>query len=197
MTVIPIRKEDLPRILANHETQIPVAVAKGLHLAAERGRTYLVRKSPVDTGQYKNSWVVKDHGRRGSTIENDAPHAGIIEAGARPHAVNREGIEALTKWVLRVFSRKRPMGPKKPPVLGPKAPAKLGPTKPPMFGPPRGPKPVMDEKEARSIAFAIAGKLKKEGQKGLFIVRDGLPQLSKFAAQEVSRAVSKYMKEAR
>lgn len=197
VTVIPIRKEDLPRILANHETKLPGVIAKGLFIGAQRGRTFLVRKSPVDTGQYKNSWVVKDQGRNGATVENDAPHAGIIEGGARPHGVNREGIEALTKWVMRVFARKARFGPTKPKQFGPTKPTKFGPTKPPMFGPIRGPKPVMSIKEARGIAFAIAAKLKKQGQKGLFIVRDNLPTLSKYAAQEVARAVSKYMKEAR
>ncbi len=205
MSVIYLTAAELPRVLAAHEKTLPKAIQAGIRLAAERGRTHLMRQSPVDLGQYKNSWRVKETGA-GPTIINDSPHAGIIELGARPHKVSREGIEALTAWVLRKLttSSGKLKGKAK---YGPtyKKPSKYGPSKPSVFGPSKGQskasqakakaariKNLADaQKAARGIAFAIAKKLEKEGQKGHFIVDKSMPQLSKFLAAEVARQVAK------
>lgn len=64
--------------------------------ASANARRLLARRTPVDTGQLKNSWHVNKEG-----VRNDAPHAGVIEKGARPHKVNRQGIESLTAWAMR------------------------------------------------------------------------------------------------
>ena len=65
-------------------------------VAAERGRALLVRRSPVYLGLFRAAWKVT-RGRE-PTITNSAPYAGVIERGARPHAVSQEGIEAIAEW---------------------------------------------------------------------------------------------------
>lgn len=199
MTTVHLSPTQLNAVLQSHATKLPKAIQDGLLMAAHRGRALLVQKSPVDQGVYKNSWAVRERGADGPTIDNDAPHAGIIEGGARPHLVSREGIEALTAWVKRHISKpkkgRRGRGKVSTKQYGPKLPRAYGPTAPRMYGPklpatygPRLPNP---DAWARSIAFAIAAKLKAEGQKGLFIVRDNLPTLSKYMQQEVARQINK------
>lgn len=135
----------------------------------------MVRITPVDQGQLKNSWRVRASRGTGigggnlvATLSNDAPHAGIVEGGARPHPVSNEGIAAIHAWVWR--NRKdfgfttrsgRAQGGK-----GVKA-ATLG------------------------IAYAIANKIKREGQEPTFFVKDSMPVLQKIAAREVAMAIAK------
>jgi hypothetical protein len=45
--------------------------------------------------------------------------------------------------------------------------------------------------EAMNIAWAIARKLAKHGQKGRYIVRDSMPYLSRTLAKEVAREIMK------
>lgn len=186
MSVISISALELPKLLAAHERKMPDAIRAGIRIAAERGRALLVRESPVDQGQYKNSWRVRDGGN-GPEIVNDAPHAGIIEMGARPHGVNRAGIEALTAWALRKLMTGELTSRKSPPVPQRQYKNQYG------TWAARGKRsktPAL-EKEARGIAFAIAAKLKKYGQKGLYIVDRNIPKLSKILAAEVARALKK------
>lgn len=99
---IPISPDRLPAALKRRAKATPDVLRKGLYLAAQRGRTLLVRRSPVDRGNYKNAWQV--HKRPGGAeIENSAPYAGIIELGARAHPVSREGRESILGWVRRHF----------------------------------------------------------------------------------------------
>ena len=73
------------------------AVERGIQRGMARGRALLVKETPVDVGQMRNAWRVdKDLG-----IINDAPHAGVIEGGARPHKVNAAGRRALEQWAMR------------------------------------------------------------------------------------------------
>lgn len=183
MTVIHVNALQLPAVLEAHAKKLPQAFQVACVLAAERGRSYLVRQSPVDLGQFKNSWKVK-HGSNGPVIVNDAPHAGIIENGARPHPVSREGIEALTQWAKRKLLMGARMSRKKYLASGRKlSKAALSTT---------GKKGQhWADVEARNIAFAIAGKLKKEGQKGLFITQKSIPQLAKFLAIELAKQINK------
>jgi hypothetical protein len=59
----------------------------------------LVEKSPVDTGQYAASWDVFVSELK-VAIGNYAPHAAIIEYGARPF---RPPIGPLLAWAKRVL----------------------------------------------------------------------------------------------
>lgn len=76
------------------------ATRKGTIEAARRGVATLTRRTPRYLGQMANSW--KDSAQPyGARIRNDAPHAGVIEAGARPHGISPEGMESLTQWAQR------------------------------------------------------------------------------------------------
>jgi hypothetical protein len=59
----------------------------------------LVQESPVDTGQYANSWDVIATEEL-ITLGNFAPHAAIIEFGARPFI---PPIKPLLEWAKRVL----------------------------------------------------------------------------------------------
>lgn len=59
----------------------------------------LVRTSPVDTGQYANSWDISLSETR-AILGNFAPHAPVIERGARPF---KPPIKPLLAWAKRVL----------------------------------------------------------------------------------------------
>lgn len=60
----------------------------------------LIEASPVDTGLYAQSWGVEE-GESSVTVGNTAPHAPIIEYGARPFT---PPIKPLLDWAKRVLS---------------------------------------------------------------------------------------------
>ncbi len=71
------------------------AVIRGL----TRSIPDLVKASPVDTGLYAQSWDIQLTKESG-TIGNTAPHAPIIEYGARPF---KAPIVPLLQWAKRVL----------------------------------------------------------------------------------------------
>lgn len=74
-----------------------------LHEATLRGIAksipMLVKKSPVDTGLYAQSWMFEKK-EWGAVLGNVAPHAAIIEYGARPFT---PPIAPLLAWAKRVL----------------------------------------------------------------------------------------------
>lgn len=74
-------------------------------ITAHRSRALFASKTPVDTGQMKNAWVVEDGFNADDAavvrVWNRAPYAGIVERGARPHKVSAAGREALLRWAMR------------------------------------------------------------------------------------------------
>lgn len=82
------------------------AVMMGLY----RSLPMLAMKSPVDTGQYAASWDVQDFGDH-AHIGNFAPHAPMIEYGARPFT---PPIGPLLAWAKRVLK-----DPSQPPDYSP------------------------------------------------------------------------------
>lgn len=67
--------------------------------AAALGAELLAKEAPVDTGRLKQSFRVRTHGVSGHPeIVADAPYAGVIEAGARPHWMP---LRPLIGWVRR------------------------------------------------------------------------------------------------
>jgi len=139
---IKLKPGQLHKDLEKRMRNLKVDTEKATRKAMFRGKALLTRRTPVDTGQMKNSWQVK-----GDILLNDAPHAGVIEEGARPHKVSKEGIEAIARWAQR----------------------RLG----------------VSEEEARGVAFGVARKLAKEGQKGHYIVRDAMDELRSFVVKEI------------
>ncbi len=60
----------------------------------------LVPASPVDTGLYAQSWAMTQDEEK-ATLGNTAPHAPIIEFGARPFT---PPIKPLLEWAKRVLN---------------------------------------------------------------------------------------------
>ena len=173
MTTIVLTPKQLTARLKQDAAKFPGALKAGLRRGAQRGRTLLVHESPVDTGQFKNAWKVRDTSGVGSApqIHNDAPHAGIIERGARPHPVNREGVEAIRAWVKRVLGAELRMNMRAQSSKGRVKKADV-------------------EAQIDSITWAIITKLKREGQVGKFIVEQNLEKLARFAREEVERTLA-------
>lgn len=101
MAEIRISPRHLAGALRREAKRMPDAVRRGMMRAANRGVAHLVAKTDEKgltyQGQYKASFHVGQL-LDGVRIFNDAPHAGIIELGARPHAVSEEGIAAIAEW---------------------------------------------------------------------------------------------------
>lgn len=131
----------------------------------------------------------------------DAPHAGIIELGARPHPVSREGVEAIARWVFlklhavqgpskKTFDEKSgkfrttvPKDRRKQISVRREGPVRE------VNGKRKGPgsyKVGYDEASLQ-IAYAIAQKIKREGQKPKYVVKRHLPLASQYVAEECER----------
>ncbi len=178
MPVFKISDRDVPALLRAHARRVPELSHNASITAANRARTMLVRASPVYTGIFRNAWRVRlNPGKnQGATVENDAPHAGIIEKGARPHPVSREGIEALTLWAKRKLLHGAS-----------RAAAKRVSKKN------RGSVTADIDAEAKRIAFAIAKKISQVGQKGLFLVEKRMGKFSKFYVTALNDEIRKML----
>lgn len=185
MTTIALTPKQLTARLKQDAERYPAALKHGLRRGAQRGRTLLVHESPVDTGQFKNAWKVRDL-NSAPQIHNDAPHAGIIERGARPHPVSREGVDAIRAWVKRVLGADLKAGTKTQPKAAQKGEKRF-------MGKYRR---MMHEREFEAavdnVVWAIITKLKREGQVGKFIVQDNLEKLARFAREEVERVLAAF-----
>jgi len=78
-----------------HVEDQKAAVVRGLY----RSLPLLAERSPVDQGQYAASWAVEE-GAESVSIGNFAPHAPIIEYGARPFT---PPIGPLLAWAKRIL----------------------------------------------------------------------------------------------
>lgn len=145
-----------------------VALRKGSVRAAERARARLVEASPVDQGQLRKSWLNAQPADPASLalVHNHAPHASVIENGADPHPVSREGILSIYAWAMR-----HRMGNGKITASGANAGLDTG---------------------ALGVAYAIANKIAREGQEPTYFVRNLLPVLT----DEAHRLVAQVLHEA-
>lgn len=178
MATIRVEPGKLGLVLRKDKGNIPKVVLQAMRAAAERARAHLVRLSPVDRGLLKNAWRIQ-RGPGFVELVNNAPYAGVIERGARPHPVSAEGWLAIYRWVLRKFkSQIRFVTQRK----------QQGPL-------PQGARRAPGRKQAdvaAEITDRIVWKIQKFGQKGRFIVRDSMPTLQKWSAQMIAEAVQKY-----
>ncbi len=176
-SVIAISLADLPAALARGEERFARGLSRGLRMGAERGRGIIVKRTPTDLGQLRASWKVKASEWVAELI-NDAPTAGIVELGARPHKVSAEGWAAIYEWVRRhpeIYGQKRA----RTQVSGTLAQlAEMG-----AF---RGLDP-----EISSITWAIVKKINREGQKPTYFVRDSLDVLQQALVAEVERQLER------
>ena len=87
--------KELDKFSDEHIDKLQSAVASGL----AKSIPLAVQESPVDTGQYASSWDFSVEERR-AFFGNFAPHAPIIEKGARPFV---PPIKPLLAWAKRVL----------------------------------------------------------------------------------------------
>ncbi len=183
-SVMRIAIEDLPAELEATDARMRSAISYGARAGAERGRAFMVKHTPADLGQLKASWKVKTVPAPNvlggdvtlAELINDAPHAAIVEFGARPHKVSAEGWQAIYEWARRHFrSESGRMRPR---------PRNTGPDR--AF---RGPDPVI-----ASITWAIVRKIGKVGQKATFFVLNNLPALRGILAEEMAIQIERAQK---
>jgi hypothetical protein len=175
--VIRIGIDQLPDALRRGEEQFARALSRGLRLGAERGRTIMVKRTPTDLGQLRASWKVKATALVAELI-NDAPHAGIVELGARPHKVSAEGWQAIYEWVRRhpeLYGRTR---------MRRRVSATLA--QQTAIGPFAGIDP-----EITGITWAIVKKINKHGQKPTFFVMKAMDDLRAALIGEVETQLAR------
>lgn len=86
-----------------HARAMPDVIRDGAVAGAMRGWAHMPKKTPHNLGNMAAAWRASKTGSPTTPAElvNAAPYAGIVEMGARPHAVNEEGLRALADWVQR------------------------------------------------------------------------------------------------
>lgn len=164
------------------------AIARGALRGAHRGRAIIVRETPVDQGQLKAAWKVTAgdpsllagkstlRSRLASVVlaelGNSAPHAGIVELGARPHGVSAEGMQAIADWVMRNVDLGTVAGP-----------VQRG------SGGRRKFQRDARERLAMAVAQSIAWKLRKYGQAPTYFVKSSRPLLEGVVQAEVEKGI--------
>lgn len=158
------------------------SIDEGMMIGAQRSVSYLKRISPVYDGLFRAAWKCFRTSSTEVQIRNDAPYAGVLEAGARPHKVSKEGQEALRQWIgaklikeTRVSMRgpgRGKQGPKQRVVT------RGGLTKSQV-------REGVKEQEIEAILHAILTKLAKKGQPGKHFVKNAMPKILDFVRAEV------------
>jgi hypothetical protein len=174
--------KDLPKVLSRQQERIFAATVRGMQAGAQAAIPHLRKATPKDRGHAKAAWhwkKVSGNGPLVATAFNDNPIIGILENGARPHGVSKEGQEAIYEWVLRNM---RMIGGRKEGYAAVHG-SELH------EGQRRRTFKSVDSGEAlaRQITFLICRKIRKYGQKPHFFVRELLPLLSQIAHGEVER----------
>ena len=176
MATVVIRLPDLPAAIQNMDIQVRAAIAQGARYGAERGRSFMVPRTPRDLGQTAASWRVRTMPGDGSDgilaeLINDAPTIAILEMGARPHAVNPEGWAAIYEWARRHM--RGPNGRMRPrPRTRVQGPVR------PFWGP---------DPEVMAFTHAIVWKIRHQGQRPTHFIRNSIPQLVNVMAAELER----------
>jgi len=153
----------------------PKAVLRAMVSAAQRGKSFIVGKSPVDRGLLRNAWkVIKLSILNEVHLVNDQPYAGIVERGARPFRISSEGFWYLKAWVMRKLQSGEMNG------RSSLRTHKIM----------RRRKTENLEREAENITWAIAKKFERVGMRGKRFVMQNLPQLASLMDSEVQRSLS-------
>lgn len=85
--------------LKNFHTKSTKEIRMATKIGILRSMNNLVEKSPVDTGEYASSWDFSEQ-EKSMILYNHAPHASVIEYGARPFT---PPIGPLLAWAKRVL----------------------------------------------------------------------------------------------
>ena len=174
-----------PGLFKRVDADVKRAIQKGLRSAARLSQAVLAQRTPRDRGNAAASWKNSAHSGTGDVVAyclNSCPYIGILEMGARPHAVSKEGQEAIYQWVLRNL---RLVGDQRQgfaAVHGNAVMAGARTRKLTSIGDP-------GEKLAREITFLICRKIRMKGQKPHYFVRNAMPMLGEAAREEVERCM--------
>jgi len=105
MPTIRLQPSQLARALRGDAQRVRMAMKSAALGAARRFVAYLKneidRRGITDLGIFKASWKAVRNPDGGASISSDAPQAGVIELGARPHPVSQEGRDAIAAWAQR------------------------------------------------------------------------------------------------
>jgi len=184
--------------LRSDATGGPKAILQAMYSAAQRGKSFLVSKSPVDRGILRNAWkVVKLSVFNAVELVNDQPYAGVMERGAKPFKISSEGLWALKAWVMRKLKSGEmfPQGAQtkitwakgwSKQLAGAKGTSLITSHRKKRFT------TAQLEVEAESIAWAIAKTFEKVGIKGKRFVMQNLTILAQLMDDEVKRSLSTF-----
>ena len=140
------------------------AIVRGLRLGAIAGQAVVIRRTPVDEGIMRASWKVVQT-PWGAKLVSSAPHAGIVEAGSRPHWPDPV---AIREWVER---HRQAFGVKRGRSKKAKEAAKA---------------------ELDRIAAAICRKIARDGTRPRWVVRGALPRLARLAKRSVELEIRRH-----
>lgn len=179
--MLTFRIEDAGKLTEHVRKEVNAAAKRGALSAALRMVGVIQNElipaedpQPVDQGAYRAGWHAEQT-PEGAVLYNDAPHAPIIEHGARAEniKIGRAMIEALAEWVVR-----------KGLVTGART-------------------NIQDsalEDDAQRYAWMIAMSMKKrgifnrEGNKGLGILRKAIDRLPKLMAEEIAAEIKEALR---
>lgn len=179
--MIMVDIDQLPDALEVGERRIRRAVAQGALRGARRALDVARKRTPRDQNTLRDAWEVvpgaaefEGGETRLASLENNAPHVWFIELGTRPHGVSPKGWAAIYDWVRRHYRGGRLGGEGRMRRPG------TGET-----GPFRGPDPVISD-----ITNAVVYKIRTQGSKATYFIRDMMPALSAVLALEIDRALA-------
>lgn len=88
--------KELAILLPKHQKERQARLTKALRATARRGVGVVKKNVPVAFGELREATEARALSNGGAQIATEAPHAGAIELGSRPHWVP---LDALVKWV--------------------------------------------------------------------------------------------------
>ncbi len=104
MPVVTVKLDDFDKVIQQYAHKHVEDVKKGVASGVARSIPELVAASPVDQGFYAAGWDMTVE-EQAVILGNSAPHAPIIENGARPFSPPIEPLLAWAKRVLRDSSQ--------------------------------------------------------------------------------------------
>lgn len=162
---------------ANERARLERVAGAGYE-AALLGAEVVAKAAPVDVGSLKSSIHARETGPRSAELRADAPHAGIVEVGSRPHWAP---LQPLIDWVRRhgkLFGAKRPgrvsTTPARTAAGQRRRDARIA-------------KNADLEAEVERIARSIQRKIARVGTKPRWFMRDSLPKLRTILAILIRR----------
>lgn len=195
-----VNAKDLPDFFRSKELARMKRVHDALFEAAEAGAAVIARAAPKDLGELCRSIRAVRVSEAESQLRIEAPHAGMVELGSRPHTPPLKPLVAWVKRHERTLSAGRRSGDSKPPrrrsfrarirahyrrVL-----RFFGGARPTSGrSPVRRPRAQLTDPQIEQIARAIQMKIAKEGTKPTHFVRQNLWHLRRIMTRMVIRAL--------